>query len=430
MPTDSIASSLPYGGDPGGVRKYLGENGVTYGLILTSEGLANVSGGLRTGAVSQGKLEVFMGIDFEKLAGIRGLSAFANAFQIHGSGGISRDLVGNFNTISNIEALPTTRLSEAWVEQKLTGTVSLRVGQLAADTEFFISDASTFFMNSDWPAITALNLPSGGPAYPLSTPGVRLKVEASEQVTLLAALFNGDPSGPGPEDAEIKNRHGLNFRTQDPPLVMGEVQYRYNQDKAASGLAGILRFGGWYHFGDFDSQRFDAGGLSIANPLGSGIAARLRGTSGIYGVVDQQVYRPAGGGPDSGVSVFSRISGSPSDRNPIEFYLDGGVVFSGMLPARPDDKFGATFLFANISSAARALDRDAIAYSGIAMPVRDFEMTLALAYQAQIVPGWTLQPEVHYVIHPGGNVSDPGAASPATPIRDATVFALRSLIKY
>ena len=33
------------------------------------------------------------------------------------------------------------------------------------------------FLQSDWPTITAVNLPSGGPAYPLSTPGIRLKVD-------------------------------------------------------------------------------------------------------------------------------------------------------------------------------------------------------------------------------------------------------------
>jgi len=65
------------------------------------------------------------------------------------------------------------------------------------------------------------------PAYPLSTPGIRLKFEPNKQIAFLAALFNGDPSGPGPEDAQIKNRYGLNFRVQDPPLLMGEAQYRY-----------------------------------------------------------------------------------------------------------------------------------------------------------------------------------------------------------
>ena len=41
-----------------------------------------------------------------------------------------------------------------------------------------------------------------------------------DQFTFLTALFNGDPAGPGPQEAEIKNRHGINFRVQDAPLAL------------------------------------------------------------------------------------------------------------------------------------------------------------------------------------------------------------------
>lgn len=434
VPSDgipSIVSSLPHDADPGDGRERLADRDLNYGLVLTTEGLSNVSGGLKRGTVFQGKLEGFVTADLEKVLGAKGLSFFANAFQIHGMGGISRSYVGNFNTISNIEALPTTRLSEVWFEQKLfNDTSSIRVGQLAVDAEFFISDQSTFFMNSDWPAIVKSNLPSGGPAYPLSTPGVRLKVEPGKRTTFLLVLFNGDPSGPGPESPEVKNRYGLNFRIQDSPLLMGELQYRYNREETSTGLAGVLRLGAWHHFGSFDSQRFDANRLSLANPLSTGIPAQFRGDTGGYGVIDQQIYRPAGGGPDSGINVFSRISASPSDRSPIDFYLDGGIVFSGMLRGRPDDKFGATFIYSKVSSTARALDQDTIMYSGVQQPIRDYEMTVALAYQAQILPSWTLQPEIHYILHPGGYLPDPGAASPASAIKNATVLALRSVFRF
>jgi len=429
VPPSSIATSLPQNGDPGGMRKWLGERGLTYSFVLTSEVLADVAGGMRTGAVFQGKLETIVRADLEKMLGLRGLNFFANSFQIHNTGGIRRDHVGSFNTISNIEALATTRLSELWLEQSFGDTFSIRFGQLAADAEFFISDTSTFLMTSDWPSITAQNLPSGGPAYPLSTPGVRLKYEPNKQLTFLAALFNGDPSGPGPEDPQIKNRYGLNFRVQDPPLLIGEAQYRYNQDKDAKGLAGFWRLGFWHHFGDFDSQRFDTAGRSLADPLSNGIARKLRGTSGIYGVVDHQLYRPAGGDKDSGISVFSRAGISAPDRNPVEFYLDGGIVFSGMLPKRPDDKVAATFLYSRISRDAAALDRDMIAFTGVPQPIRDYELNLALVYQAQIVPGWTIQPAFHYVFHPGGHVPDPNSPVPVA-IKDAAVFAVRSVITY
>lgn len=424
IPPASIATSMAANGDPTGSRKWLARHGITYGLIYTGEILGNVSGGVRRGRLYQGKLEAFSAIDFEKLAGWQGLSFFGNAFQIHRTSGMRGEHFNSLITISNIEAAPSTRLSELWFEQKLfDNRFGVRAGQLAADTEFFVSDISKMFLSSDWPTITGANLPSGGPAYPLATPGVRLRFDSDKNWSALLALFNGDPGEQG-----TVNRTGTNFRINDPPLLMGEIQYRYNQGKDAGGLAGTLRLGAWQHFGQFDDQRFGTDGLSLAHPLSNGIAHRFRGTSGIYGVVDQQIYRPEGGGPDSGVGIFSRISGSPSDRSLVNFFLDSGIVFAGMTPARPDDRFGASLIYANISHRARGLDHDMIAYSGIEQPVRNYEMTIELSYQAQMAPGWTLQPTFQYVIHPGGRIADPNP--PGGLIKNGAIFGLRSTIAY
>src|SRR5215210_5253378 len=111
-------------------------------------------------------------------------------------------------TASGIEALPSTRLYELWLEQKFfNDRIAVRAGQLAADTEFLVSQQATLFVNATfgWPAITAANLPSGGPAYPLATPGVRLKVAPTDELSFLAAIFNGDPAGPGPGDPQRNN---------------------------------------------------------------------------------------------------------------------------------------------------------------------------------------------------------------------------------
>jgi porin len=423
IPSPSIATSLPDNGDPTGLRKWLSQRGITYGLVYTGETLGNISGGIRRGALYQGKLEAFTAIDFEKLIGWNGLSLFGNAFQIHRTSGMRAEHFNSLITISNIEALPSTRLSELWLEQKLfDDRFSVRAGQLAADAEFFISEYGRMFVSSDWPTITGANLPSGGPAYPLATPGVRLRYDPDKHWSALLALFNGNPGEQG-----TVNRTGTNFRVNDPPLLMGEVQYRYNQGDG-DGLAGILRLGGWHHFGKFDDHRFDVRGISLASPLSNGIAHQLHGTSGIYGVIDQQIYRPAGGGADSGISVFSRISASPSSRSLVNFFLDSGVVFAGMIPARPHDKFGASFILANISNHARGFDRDMVAFSGLETPVRNYEMTIELSYQAQIKPGWNVQPLFQYIIHPGGGIAHP--ETPDRPIRNGALFGLRSAIAY
>ncbi len=428
-PPLSIASSLPYNGDPFGTRAWLARHGVTFGFVYTTESLANVRGGVNRAAVVGGKLEALFGMDFGKLAGWDGLTLFANIFHIQGDGGPGRNLVGNLNTISNIEALPTTRLSELWLQQTfLGGMASIRAGQLVVDTEFLFSQYFSFFLSSDWPTNPAANIPSGGPAYPLSTPGIRLKVEPTPQTAFLLAVFNGDPAGPGLNDPELRNRYGLNFRVNDPPFVISEFQYRYNQDANSTGLAGGIRFGGWHHFGSFDDLRFDTAGHSLASPLSTGIARRLRGNDGIYAVIDQQLYRPPGGDVNSGVAVFGRAAYSPPDRSLNDFYLDAGIIFAGMIPARPADIFGASFLYAHMSNRARGLDRDTRLFTGLPVPLRDFELSFEFTYGAAIVPGWTVYPTAHLIFHPGGNAPDP--RSPTEPIRNAVVIGVRSVMQY
>src|SRR5215210_3895118 len=416
----SIATSLPHNGDPAGTRKWLNDHGVTYSLIYTNDVLSNLSGGNRRGTIDQGKVEVTVAVDLQKLAGWQGLTLYANAFQIHNTGRMRRDYVGGIKTIAAIEATPTTRLSELWIEKKFSGDrASFRIGQLAADTEFFFSDLSSMFLQSDWPTIAAVNLPSGGPAYPLSTPGMRLKVEPARNVSLLLALFNGDPAGPGLGDEQLRNRYGLNFRVRDPPLIIGEAQFRWNQGTDYGGLAGTVKLGGWTHLGEFDDQRFANDGSLLADPTGSGIATKRRGNFGLYGIVDQQIYRPPRGDPGRGVWVFSRASVSPSDRNLVDRYIDGGIVFAGLIPNRPADRFGTSVIYTRFSDGVRGFDREQMIFTELPQPIRDYEANLEFTYLAQIVPGWTVQPELQYIWHPSGR-----------PGRDAKVGGLRSMWKY
>jgi porin len=425
IPQPSIATSLPKNGDPMGLRKWLGDHGVVYQMIYTNDTLSNVSGGLRRGTINQGKLETIVAVDLAKLAGWDGLRFYANSFQIHNTGRMRRDYVGGVNTIAAIEAVPTSRLSELWLEQKfMSGMMSFRFGQLAADSEFFFTDASTLFLDSDWATITALNLPSGGAAYPLSTPGVRLKFEPNKDASFLVAVLNGDPAGPGPGDEQMRNMYGLNFRVKDPAFIIGEAQFRRNQGKTDTGLASTYKLGAWAHLGEFNDQRFTTNGGLLADPNSSGIPARRRGNSGVYLAFDQQLYRPKGAEPNKGITAFGRVSSSPSDRNLISFYADGGIVFAGLVPGRPDDAFGATVLYARYSDSVRAFDRDNVILNGRLGPLRDYETNLEITYQAQIVPGWTVQPTAEWVWHPSQSLAN------APPPRTANVYGIRSIWRY
>jgi porin len=310
---------------------------------------------------------------------------------------------------------------------------SIRIGNLAADNQFFISEfAGSLYVNSSfgWPAIFASDLPSGGPAYPLATPGVRLKVSPDDHLALLAGVYNGDPAGAGFTGLDqIKDPAGINFRLKDPPLLFAEAQYRYNQDKAASGLAGTIRLGGLYHFGKFNDQHFDVDGQSLAAPTSSGVARTHRGDYSIYGVIDQMLWRLPGDDPKKGVGAFARLAAFPSDRNLIDFYADAGINFMGLWDKRLNDTFGIAASFSQLSPDVRALDLERAFFTNTASPLRNYELVFELTYQAQIVSGWTIQPDFQYFFHPGGGTVDPINPSIGR-IPDAAVFALRTQISF
>lgn len=396
------------------------DRGIEFNVIYTADGLGNVHGGSRRGWVYQGKVEFTLGVDLEKLAGLPGWRFYTNGFNIHNTGRIRRDYVGGINTIAAIEGVPRNRLSELWLEKEFAdGKASLRVGQLAADVEFFFSGLSALFLQSDWPTIAAASLPSGGPAYPLSTPGVRLKVDPTEDSSLLVAIFNGDPAGPGLGDEQSRNRHGLDFRTSDPALVMAELQLRTNHGKDDTGLARTLKVGGWHHHARFDHRRFAHDGTLLADPAGSGVPAQRKSNSGLYAIVEQQLYRPRGGDAESGISFFGRISTTRPDRSLISFFVDGGLLFAGMIASRPNDKFGVSMMYARFPNTVRAFDRDLVALTGNAGPVRDHEANIEFTYSAQLTKGWSLQPALTFVRHPAGDAT-----------RNAVVTGVRSLLRF
>ena len=65
-----------------------------------------------------------------------------------------------------------------------------------------------------WPAITSLDLPSGGPSPPLAAMGTRIKAILNDNITFLAGVFDGNAAGPGTDDPQSLDRYGINFRAK------------------------------------------------------------------------------------------------------------------------------------------------------------------------------------------------------------------------
>jgi porin len=398
-------------------------------LTDTTDFLANLSGGIKTGAVGLGAIQPQLDLDLQKLAGWQGDHIHVHGLVTYGPL-FSANYVGGILAVSNIEAGPMARLYAAWYEHSAPGDLwSIRAGLMLADSQFLQSKTASNFINNgiSWPTFLAANLPASGPAFPLPAPGIRVRVQPRNDLQFQAAVFSGDPSGGDGSNQPAPLPTGTVFSFNGGVFLIAEASYLPNQGKDARGLPGAYRIGAWYdsstHFAD---QRFDNNGLSLANPLSNGLPLQHSGDGGVYGVIDQMLYRVPGT-DDQGLSAFVRVGGVPDDRNLINFYADGGLLYKGLVPRRPDDKIGIATAFAGVSNNARGLDADTGFFSGNpGFPIRSSEMVIEMTYQAQLKPWWVLQPDLQYVINPGGGVLNPDGSAR----RNALVIGLRSLLNF
>ena len=410
-------------GDIGGLRPVLDRYGVSFGLSETSEAMGNPSGGIRTRGIVEGLTQMSLGADLSKSIGLDGGLFNVSALQIHGRGLTSA--IDNLDVISSIEADPATRLNELWFQQTFwDGKLDIKIGQQSADLEFITSEYEDLFVNSGfgWPTLPALDLPSGGPAYPLATPGLRLRARPTDEVTALIGLFNGSPAGLRPGDPQVNDPSGTNFDVSSGALAIGEVQFAVNKGKDSSGLPATYKLGAWYNSNRLADPAF--ANAPVPAPAAATPTSK-RGDWSVYGTLDQLVLRPDKD-KDGGLAVTGRAMAAPGDRNLVDLFVQAGLTYKGAF-GRDNDTMGLAAEWARIGERARAGAAAALA-AGISGPVRSSETLIEATYQAQVEPWWQVQPDVQYVVNPGGGLPDPNR--PAKRIGDATVLGLRSIITF
>lgn len=408
-----------------GDRPALTAKGVTVSLQLTSEVWGGLSGGLRRGVRQGGFGLASIAVDTGKAGWWDGGKFFISGVTTYGRFP-GAELAGGLQSPTSSEAPRGPVLYETWFEQSFADhTISLRLGKLRADAEFLTSTygeapeyggAGTLFANASFgfPGIYGLALPGGGPAYPLATPGARLKLSPDDSWRLLLGVFSGTPS-----------RKTLSFR--GGTLAMAEAQYLTNPGENNKALPGAYRLGAWFHNQGFSDLRRDTAGLSLADPLSTGIARRHAGNWGVYLMADQLLFQ-TGEDRSQGIGVSARLLASPGDRNAADFQANFAVTWKGALPGRDDDTLGLGVTFLRHGSAARGLDRDTAVFGGGFTPLRGNETVVEATYQMQLAGWWVLQPSVQYINRPGGGVADPSRAGRT--LRDAWVAGLRSAVSF
>ncbi|MCF6339330.1 MAG: carbohydrate porin [Sulfurimonas sp.] len=342
-------------------------DGITTEVILTTDLLKNIDGGIKKGSTILGNLDLTMEINSEKIGlwdnGVFFIYLLGN---FNTKGGMT-EYAGDFQTSSNIEAVETFRIYEFWYEHIFNDKISLLIGLHDYNSEFNVLRYGGLFINSSFgiePDISQVE-PS---IFPVASLAARLAYRLSEDSYILAAVYDGKSGDPDNEKkAAIKLDSGDG--------IFASVEFGLINGKAHTDNYYKLAFGAWYSTADV---RVDDINKDIAR------------NGGIYIIGEKTLYSAG----SSALGAFFQVGFADSDKNIVDKYLGVGLIYTGLFPSRSDDLLGLAIANMYTSNTYRDYQRSQN------VNIESHETAIELTYEAEIYPWLVVKPNIQYIINP------------------------------
>ena len=407
-------------GDAGGARAWLGRKGIRFNLQDVEEIWGLATGGMHPGPTYDGMTAATLVLETRRAFGWHDGLLNISAIQVRGRS-LAGERLGSLNPVSGYDAGRTTRLFELWYGQGFFGNrLDIRVGTIDLDTEFLVSQNASLFLNASfgWPLSTSSNLYSGGPSWPFSAVGTRIKWSPAYPLVLMLAITDDNPTK-GPFYSQLSptrmDPSGTSFSTSGGTLFLGEAQLWVDAAQSLSGkdapaLPGTWKIGGLYDTGHFPDPRYDSRGGFLASPDSSGIPAYHRGNWLGYIVLDQTLWRTVQG-PSKAINTFVRATIASGTRNRFTNEVEAGLTFQGFVPSRPNDVVGVGWGTSFYGHRARDNVKDTIRLADSSARLLVPEDHIELTWQIPVRDYLTVQPDFQYFWHLGGQEPEKGQAA-------------------
>lgn len=367
---------------------------INWALEYTGEVLVNP---INSMALYQGLLRSNVEFDFGILMKTKPVILHMDGLWIHGSqNGDGLELVETeFSEPSNISAPDDIRIYQIWVETHLSEANSVKVGIIAVDEEFVVSEINSLFALSlaGWPPFLSMNIPGGGGGYPDPALGMRLKSAIDQNNIVLFGVFEGDAS-------QHRRSHGLDIDivAAEGVFVISEIQHIMFSQKNPSIWNGTYKIGGWFHTGKFPRYQLTNEETYI----------ELNGS--MYAVMQHKLFSEE----DMQQGLYGSFRIAPfisSDRNVVDFYCDAALVYKGLVPAREQDELGIVFCYTETSSKYRSY-MSSVLFEG----PTSYEKVIELTYRFVFNNYLHVQPLIQYIIN--------------SQTQDKWILGLRLIAKY
>jgi porin len=405
-------------GSWGGWRDPLADYGLTSEFVYTADVFSTVRGGKRRGTRYLDNFDLTVTYDPAEMGGWDLGRFFVYGLANHGEDP-SRD-VGDAQGVDNIAAPQSIKLYEAWWQNAIfDDRASFLIGLYDLNSEFDVIESATVLINGSFgigPEFGQSGV-NGASNFPFTSVGARLKVSPLDQLAFQLVVLDGvpgDPSNPKGTHIDIDEDDGLLVVAELDYFVYGEgyqnrtSMQRRRRRRIGRGWGELsyvlkLAIGTWAYSKNLDRIDQSRSGGPIDE----------QAQPGAYVLADWDAYSED---PLSlqGLSVFARLGFADDDVQQFAGYAGGGLVYTGPIPGRDEDRAGI-----GVAAARNGEPFRRNAGTTGQRPAR-WEVAIEATYRAQLTGWLSVQPDVQLVIDP---TFDPGRD-------DAVVVGLRSEIAF
>nr|WP_246206167.1 carbohydrate porin [Fulvivirga aurantia] len=355
----------------------------------------NFRGGIKQGFRYIDNVDITANLDLETLFGLKNTSLFL--YGLGNNGGYATELVGDIQTVSNIEAYPTWKLFEAWIQKNFfNNDISILAGLYDINSEFDVVKPGLLFVHSSYGmgaefAQTGLNGPS---TFPYTSLALRVSANIKERANVKFAVLDAVPGKldqPGGTHIKLSKEEGALLVGQ-LNINLGSDVLIFNNDKSRK--AGSIRrraigrgfespnfnqiiIGGWRYTADFESLNGEQ---------------KRTGNQGFYIAYQRYFYLNAE--QTKHITAFVRYGLAADEFNQIGSAFSGGLV-SAVPLISADDQMGLAFSIANNGNTYEQTQQAENSRYDQA------ETNIEFTINHHLTPFVVLQPSVQYVINPG-----------------------------
>lgn len=396
-----------------GFRDTLARHGLDVSLNYTSDIAGNVTGGKSRGMTYCDNFTLDLEFQSQPLFGYKGGTLSVIMLNRDGSNLSARN-IGNQFTVQQVYGGSTAIFyALAYNQRFCDDRFSFKFGRMSAGDEFASSPLYWLYMNNGIDG-NPQSLPVNGmfSTYPWGVWGARARALVTRETEAMFGVYQVSPQVSRP------SMHGLNwnFNPGDGLMLIGQYGWAHEffqpsaspqaktsdgkstvdgknpnppaADAIPHGLPGHYWMGGYY-----SSYSYPQWGTS----------QRQNGGYGLYWHFDQMLYR-MNPFKDTGLTAWSAFVLCPQQNTAkVPFQYNGGLVYTGLLPFRPQDVSVFGVAYGNFSS------NYAQANQAVLGGYATYELVYEWGYRINMTKFAYVQPDVQWVVNPGGTGTIPNA---------------------